>query len=231
MDCEVVVFQYRTDPAAIRALLPEPLEPLNDVVMVQIGRWGDVPGLGRDTREANIMVAARYGAGAKAVVGAYSPFFFVTSDRAMAGGREFHGQPKRVAEVILETRGDIFVARVIADGLTIFTGTMHYKARRSSFEELCRHVNPITNINLKVIPEIDGGYAVRQFTARDLVNIDIDECFAGTATAEIHPHATMPMHRLPVREQLEGFYWTGAFSLVGGVVLHDFLSPENSHPA
>jgi len=37
-----------------------------------------------------------------AVLGAYSPYFWVESDRAMAGGREFHGQPKRIAEVTLE---------------------------------------------------------------------------------------------------------------------------------
>jgi hypothetical protein len=32
------------------------------------------------------------------------------------------------------------------------------------------------------------------------------------------------MHRLPVREQMEAYYWTGAFSLIGGVVLHDYLA-------
>ena len=37
------------------------------------------------------------------VQGAYSPYFWVESDRAMAGGREFHGQPKRIADVALET--------------------------------------------------------------------------------------------------------------------------------
>jgi acetoacetate decarboxylase len=223
MDSEVLVFQYRTDPDAIRALLPDPLLPVNDVVMVQIGRWGDVPGAGKDTREANIMVAARFESKGKVVVGAYSPYFYVTADRTMAGGREFHGQPKRIADVTLETRGDIFIGKIEAHGLNVFTGTMHYKARRSTFEDVCRHVNPVTNLNLKIIPHIDGRTAVRQITARDFVDIDIEECYTGTGTAEIHPHATIPMYRLPVREHLDAFYWTGAFSLVGGVVLHDFL--------
>lgn len=55
-DGEVLTVQYRSDPAAIRALLPEPLVPTNDTVMVQVARWGDVGGLGRDTYEANVMV-------------------------------------------------------------------------------------------------------------------------------------------------------------------------------
>jgi len=226
-DCEVLAILYRTDPAAIVELLPPPLEPVNDVVMVQIGRWGDVPGMGRNTYEANIMVAARYTTDGKTVVGAYSPYFYVDNDRAMAGGREFHGQPKRFATVTLEARGDIFVGQVIANGITVFTGTMHYKARRADFDEVCRHVNPVTNINLKIMPHIHGGYAVRQLTARDFVDMDITQCFGGTGTAEIHPHATVPMHRLPVREQMDAYYWTGAFSLIGGVVLHDYLSADS----
>jgi acetoacetate decarboxylase len=225
-DGEVLAIQYRTDPAAIAALLPPPLESINDVVMVQIARWGDVPGMGRDTYEANIMVAARYKSAGKTVVGAYSPYFYVDNDRAMAGGREFHGQPKRFATVTLETRGDIFVGQVIANGLTVFTGTMHYKARRATFEEVCQHVNPVTNINLKIMPHIHGGYAVRQLTARDFVDMDITQCFGGTGTAEVHPHATIPMYRLPVREHLDAYYWCGDFSLIGGVVLHDYLAAE-----
>ena len=226
-DCEVLAILYRTDAAAIRELLPPPLEPVNDVVMVQIGRWGDVPGMGRNTYEANIMVAARYSSGGKNVLGAYSPYFYVDNDRAMAGGREFHGQPKRFATVTLEARGDIFLGQVIANGLTVFTGTMHYKARRAEFAEVCQHVNPVTNINLKIMPHIHGGYAVRQLTARDFVDIDVTQCFGGTGTAEIHPHATVPMHRLPVREQMDAYYWCGAFSLIGGVVLHDYLAPAS----
>lgn len=222
-DSEVLVFQYRTDPAAIRALLPEPLQPVNDVVMVQVGRWGDVPGMGRDTMEANIMVAARFKSKDKEVLGAYSPYFYVDSDRAMAGGREFHGQPKRMAKVILETRSDLAVGGVVANGIEVFTGTMHYKARRSTFAEVCQHVNPVTNLNLKLIPHIDGRMAVKQITARDFVDIDVTECFTGPGTAEIRPHATVPMYRLPVRSYLDAFYWKGAFSLIGGVVLHDFL--------
>ena len=48
-DGEVLVIQYRSDPAAIAELVPAPLSPAGDTVMVQIARWGDVPGLGRDT--------------------------------------------------------------------------------------------------------------------------------------------------------------------------------------
>jgi acetoacetate decarboxylase len=118
-DGEVLTVQYRSDPAAIRRLLPEPLQPVNDTVMVQVARWGDVPGLGRDTFEANVMVAARLGD----LTGCYSPYFWVTSDRAMVGGREFHGQPKRIGQVSLEHRGDLVVGTLANNGIDFFTGT------------------------------------------------------------------------------------------------------------
>ncbi len=150
-DGEVLTFQYATELSAIRALLPEPLEPVNDVVQVQVSRWGDVPGVGRDIHECNVMVAARYQGDGGPVEGSYSPYFWVESDRAMAGGREFHGQPKRIAEIIVE-------------------------------------------------------------------------CYEGPCTVEIRPTATAPLYRLPARLFLEGFYWRADFRMVGGRILHDYLT-------
>jgi acetoacetate decarboxylase len=227
-DGEVLTFQYATDPAAIRALLPEPLEPVNDTVQVQVSRWGDVPGMGRDVRECNVMVAARYRGAHRSVLGAYSPYFWVESDRAMAGGREFHGQPKRIAEITVQTIGDLHVGRVRHNGIDIFTGTMQYKASPSSQERLRSRVDLVTNINFKVINHIDGRPAIKQLTARDLTDFTVHECWEGPATAEIRPSATAPLYRLPALTFLEGFYWRTDFRLVGGTILHDYLAGQPS---
>ncbi|HTT88027.1 MAG TPA: acetoacetate decarboxylase family protein [Acidimicrobiales bacterium] len=217
-DGEVLTVQYRTDPAAIRRLLPEPLVPTNDTVMVQVARYGDVAGLGRDTYEANVMVGARLGE----LTGCYSPYFWVTSDRAMVGGREFHGQPKRIGSVALEHRGDLIVGTVANNGIEIFTGTLPYKAAPSTFEDVCRRVDLVTNINLKIVHHIDGRTAIRQLTARDLSDIEVPGCWTGPSTAEVRPNATSPLYRLPVLGFLEGFYWHTEFTLVGGRVVHEY---------
>jgi acetoacetate decarboxylase len=187
-DGEVLTFQYATDPEAIAALLPAPLEPVNDTVL-----------------------------------GAYSPYFWVESDRAMAGGREFHGQPKRIAEVTLDTVGDLHIGRVRHNGIGIFTGTMQYKPAPSTADRLRSRVDPVTNINFKVINHIDGRPAIRQLTARDLTDLTVRECYEGPCTAEIRPSATAPLYRLPARTFLEGFYWRCDFTLAGGRILHDYL--------
>jgi acetoacetate decarboxylase len=222
MDGEVLVIQYQTSPAAIAALVPSPLQPSGDVVMVQVARWGDVAGLGRDTHEVNVMVAARYTGRSGEVSGSYSPYFFVDSDRAMAGGREFHGQPKRIGEVWLEVRGDLIVGGLRRNGIDVFTGTLPYKTRAASLDDVRARVDFVTNLNLKIIPQIDGRPGLRQITARDLTDIAVSGCWSGLGTARIEENAQAPLYRLPVLRHLEGYYWRGEFSLVGGVVLHEY---------
>jgi acetoacetate decarboxylase len=221
-DGEVLVVQYQTAPDAIAALVPSPLQPAGDTVMVQIARWGDVAGLGRDTHEVNVMVAARYSGPAGDVVGSYSPYFFVDSDRAMAGGREFHGQPKRIAEVALEVRGDLIVGTLRRNGISVFTGTLAYKVRPADLDDVRARVDFITNLNLKILPQIDGSRGLRQITARALYDVVAHECWSGQGTARIEENVQAPMYRLPVVTHLEGFYWRGDFSLVGGTVLHEY---------
>jgi acetoacetate decarboxylase len=142
----------------------------------------------------------------------------------MAGGREFHGQPKRIAEITVQTIGDLHVGRVRHNGIDIFTGTMQYKASPSSQERLRSRVDLVTNINFKVINHIDGRPAIKQLTARDLTDFTVHECWEGPATAEIRPSATAPLYRLPALTFLEGFYWRTDFWLVGGTILHDYLA-------
>ncbi len=232
-DGEILTIQYRTAPEALAAILPRPLELLNDTVMIQIARWGDVPGMGRNTYECNVMVAAKLVTGDRTITGAYSPYFYVDSDRAMAGGREFHGQPKRQADVGLETRGDLIVGTVARNGITFITGTLPYKARPATLDQVRSRVDLVTNINLKILPNIDATTAIRQLTARDLTDIQVFECWAGQSTTEIRPHASAPLYRLPVLEHLEGYYWRADFKLVGGVVIHDYLAsaPDNKQPS
>jgi acetoacetate decarboxylase len=223
-DGEVLTLQYATDPAAIRALLPEPLEPINDTVQIQVSRWGSIPGTGRNIHECNVMVAARYGEGSSRIDGSYSPYFWVESDRSMVGGREFHGQPKRIADISLETIGDLHVGRVRHNGIDVFTGTMQYKPQKSTFERLRSRIDPVTNMNLKIVNHIDSTPAIKQLTARDLTDIEVFECYEGPCTVDVRPTATAPLYRLPPLEFLEGFYWRTDFSLVGGYVVHDYLA-------
>jgi len=56
---------------------------------------------------------------------------------------------------------------------------MQYKASPSTADRLRRRVDPVTNINLKVINYIDGRPAIRQLTARDLTGLTISAFTTG----------------------------------------------------
>ncbi|NBY38435.1 MAG: acetoacetate decarboxylase [Actinobacteria bacterium] len=221
-DCEVLVAQYRTNPDAIAALVPEPLVPVGDVVMVQFGRWGDVPGMGANTQEVNVMVQVEFNGPNGKFTGAYSPYFFVDSDRAMAGGREFHGQPKRFGNVKIDIREDLIVGSLARNEINVFTATFPYKSKRAEISDVSSRVNFTRGFNLKLISQIDSTRGIRQLTMRDFHDVKVSECWTGPVTSRIEENVQAPIYRLPVLQHLEGYYWKGSFTLQGGIILHEY---------
>jgi acetoacetate decarboxylase len=214
---------WRTDAAAIRRLLPPPLEPTGDVVLAHIYRMPDTDFVGA-AHECNVMFGARLTVGANTVEGGYSTGLYLDSDVGIAHGREVHGQPKKLAALKLETRGDLIVGEVERNGICILTVTLPYKQRAVGPAELRRHFDFTENINYKVIPHIDGTPAVRQLTSRRLAEVEVTECWTGPCTVELRPNAQAPVWRLPVVEALEGFFWRTNFTLVAGHVIYDYLA-------
>jgi acetoacetate decarboxylase len=211
---------YRTDLAAVAAVLPPPLVPISDVVLVHIYDMKDVQWLG-SYGECNVMVGAELPGKAR---GGYSPHLFLNSDIGLAHGREVHGQPKKFAEPKLEVRKDLLVGTVTRNGIDIVTGTMGYKQQVGELAALKKEAYDFAvNINYKVIPHIDGSTAVRQLTSRTLANVKITECWSSPCTVELRPNAQAPLHRLPVREMMDGYHWRGEFTLVAGSIIHDYL--------
>jgi acetoacetate decarboxylase len=224
-DVSILTLCWRTTADAVARLLPPPLEPIGDVVLAHVYRMPDTDFVGA-AYECNVMVGARFRGGGDVVEGGYSVGLYLDSDVGVAHGREVHGQPKKMATLKLETRGDLIVAEVERNGITILTGAVPYKQRAAQPEEMRRHFDFRTNINYKVIPDIDGSVAIRQLTSRTLADVDVTECWVSPCTVELRPNPQAPVWRLPVFEPLEGFFWRASFTLVAGSVLHDYLAGD-----
>jgi acetoacetate decarboxylase len=222
-DVEILTLTWRTDPAAIAALLPEPLEATGDWVMAQVYQMNDTSWLG-PYHEVNVMVGANLPG---RETGSYSPYLFLSSDVGVAHGREIHGQPKKLAEPRLEARGDLVVGTLARNGIDVLTGTMPYKQQPADLSELSAIFPFATNINLKAVDHIDGTPAIRQLTSRALSDVRVHECWRGPCTVELRPNAQAPVHRLPVREMGLGFHWRADFSLVPGRVILDYLKEDS----
>lgn len=218
-DAEILTLVYRTDPDAIAALLPEPLIAVGDAVMIHVYRMNDPSWVG-PYHEVNVMVGAEL---PRRLVGGYSPYLFLSSDVGVAHGRETHGQPKKGGTPRLEHRGDLTVGVLERNGIEVITGTLPYKQTPAELAELDAVFPFATNINLKAVDHIDGRPAIRQLTSRRLAEVRVHECWRGPCTVELRPNAQAPVHRLPVREMAQGFLWRADFTLVPGVILHDYL--------
>jgi acetoacetate decarboxylase len=222
----ILTAAWRTDRAAIERLLPPPLRSTGDVVLAHVYSMPDVDFVGT-AHECNVMFGARLEGNADVVDGGYSTALYLDSDVGIAHGREVHGQPKKLASLKLETRGDLIVAEVERNGIAILVATLPYKQRAAEPSEMSRHFDFAENINYKLIPDIDGTPAIRQLTARRLTDVHVHECWTGPSTVELRPNAQAPIWRLPVLEPLDGFFWRADFTLVAGRVLYDYLSEHS----
>src|SRR5260221_6739919 len=149
-DVSILTVCWRTDPAAIARLLPPPLEPTGDVVLAHIYSMPDADYIG-SAHECNVMFGASLVTATSQTVGGYSVGLYLDSDAGVAHGREVHGQPKKLASLALETRGDLIVGEVQRNGITVLTATTPYKQRRAEPDEMRRHFDFTENINYKVI--------------------------------------------------------------------------------
>lgn len=219
-NAEILTLFYRTDPAAIGTLLPPPLTPIGDVVAIHIYRMNDVDWIGPYS-EANVMFGAGLPNGPS---GSYSPYLYLSSDIGVAHGREVHGQPKKHGQPWLEFRGDLIVGGVERNGIDVITGTLAYKQNVADPTVLSQYFDIATNINLKAVDHIDGRPAIRQLTSRKLTDVTAYECWSGPCSVELRPNVQAPVFRLPVVQPLNGVYWRADFTLVQGVVLHDYLA-------
>lgn len=214
---EILTVVYETDRDALERMVPAPLAVTAELVLVHLYRMHDADWFGA-YGESAIQIPVRHdGSGTE---GAYSPLLFVESDGAVAAGREIYGQPKKAGTIELGPQGDLLVGRVRRNAIDVLTATMPYKQVAASPDDLERHAGFRTNINLKVVPSIDGsGPAVRELTARTLADVVVHEAWRGPGTVELRPNAQAPVYLLRVRDVVEAFHWRADFTLVYGTVL------------
>lgn len=221
-NARILTITYRTSRTAIEAVLPPPLKPTGDDVMIHIYDMVDTDWLGH-YQECNVMVGCSSPDGTSAT---YSPYLFLSSDVGVAHGREVHGQPKKGGNPWLEARGDLFVAGVERNGIDVITATLPYKQERANLSELADIMEFAVNVNLKAIDHIDGRPAIRQLTSRRLTDVTVHECWRGRSTVELRPNAQAPVHLLPVVEMGAGWFWRADFTLVAGTVVYDYLESQ-----
>ncbi len=104
---------YETDPDIIAAVLPQPLEATEPIVRASISavKMGDL-----EFGAAWFGVHARH----EGTDGEYALLMPMSNERAVIGGREMYGEPKKMADVSVNRDGDNISGTVARAGVTIW---------------------------------------------------------------------------------------------------------------
>jgi acetoacetate decarboxylase len=231
VDREYLTISYVSDPEAIRAALPSPLEPDgSDTVLYEFLRMPDSSGFG-DYTESGVVIPARF----KGESVNFTAQMYLDDEPPIAGGREIWGFPKKHGNPKLQIIHDTLTGTLEYAGIQVAVGTMSYKHENLLYDlSAAKPFSPDvmlaklgkTQVNFKLIPDIDGSPAIAQLVAFNMMDITLKGAWAGPARLHLVPHINAPVADLPVRRIIGGAHYIADLTLPYGRVLHDYLKPN-----
>ena len=217
VDREYFVITYRTDPEALRAVVPEPLELAEPLVKYEFIRMPDSTGFGDYTESGQVIPVTFDGQ-----QGGYVHAMYLNDDSPIAGGREIWGFPKKLAEPSLRVETDTLLGTLDYGPVRIATGTMGYKHATLDPDKVHASLTGPSFL-LKILPHVDCGPRVCELVRYYLEDLTVKGAWAGPAALELHHHALAPVADLPVLEVLSGVHIVTDLTLGLGEVVHDYL--------
>jgi len=227
---EYLIITYESDPEAIRAQLPEPLEPDgSNTILYEFIKMPDSSGFGSYI-ESGIVIPAKLNGEAVN----FTSQMYLDIEAPISGGREIWGFPKKLARPALDVREDTLTGTLHYAGECVALGTMRYKQEQITYdlkgetvctscvETLAKKMGK-TQVNLKFIPDVDGSPAIAQLVAYNLSDIEVRGAWSGPARLHLVPHVNAPVADLPVRKVIGGMHFIADLTLPYGRVLHDYL--------
>ncbi len=218
VDREFLLVTYRTDPEALRAVVPEPLEIAEPIVKYEFIRMPDSTGFG-DYTESGQVIPVRF----QGQAGAYVHSMYLDDEAPIAGGRELWGFPKKLAAPRLRVETDTLLGTLDYGSVRVATATMGYKHRRLVPESVLPGLLA-PNFLLKIIPHVDGSARICELVRYFLEDVTVKGAWTGPAALELAHHALAPVAQLPVLEVISGVHLLTDVTLGLGQVVHDYLA-------
>ena len=217
---EFIIITYRTDPAALAAVVPAPLLPADPVVKFEFINMPDSSGLGSYTESGQVIPVTFNGQ-----AGGYTHAMYLDSEAGIAAGRELTGFPKVLAKPKLELRSDALVGTLDYNGVRIATATMAYKHRALDCD-VARKSLEAPGFLLKIIPHVDSTPRICELVRFHVIDLVVKGAWTGPASLELHPHCFAQVAKLPVLEVLSSIHILTDLTQVDGEVVHDYLVPR-----
>jgi acetoacetate decarboxylase len=215
---EYFVVEYLTDPQALRAAVPEPLQISGPVVKFEFIRLPDTTGFGEFT-ECGQMIPVHF----EGKNGIFVHSMFLDNPSPIAGGREIWGFPQLLARPKLCHESEVLVASLHSGSVLCATGSMGYKYEILDPNLVLRELGE-PNFLVKIIPHVDGMPRICELVRFHWQDIKLKGVWGGPAALQLHSHAAANVARLPVLDVLSGTHFVADVTLGVGEVVHDYLA-------
>jgi acetoacetate decarboxylase len=218
-DRETLTITYRSDPAALRAALPEPLLLAGETARLQFIRMPDSTGFGDYALALQVIPCTLPdGTAAGYVHGAY-----VNAHTANSGGRELWGFPQKLARPQLAVARDTLLGTLDMGPVPVARASMGFKHRALDAAAAAAEIGGWT-VLLKIIPHVDGRPRICELVRCRFAPTRVAGGWTGPAALSLSPHALAPLTALPVLEVLGATHVIADGVLGLGEVVHDYLA-------
>jgi acetoacetate decarboxylase len=217
---EFLIIEYETDMDAVRAVVPEPLEPLRSTVKYEFIKMPDSDGFG-SYQESGQVIPVKY----KEKSGNYVHSMYLDDLSPIVGGREIWGFPKKYAQPDMHVDNaskDCYIGVLKYGELEVARATMAYKWQQLGNEPL-REAMLAPNYLIKVIPDVDCTMKICQLVKYHLVNVNVREAWTGPASLQLFQHSMAPVADLPVKRIVSAVHFISDMTIDLGEVVYDYL--------
>ena len=218
---EYLIVTYETDPDALRAMVPEPLQVSQPHVKYEFIRMPDSTGFGDYTESGQVIPVTLDG-----VNGSYVHSMYLDDHPPIAAGRELWGFPKKLAQPKLHVDIDTLIGTLDYGPVRIATATMGFKHREVAHAAVLTALAQ-PNFLLKIIPHVDGTPRICELVRYYTTEVALKGAWTGPSSLELHPHALAPVSDLPVRRIVSCLHFVADLTLGLGEVVHDYLATSS----
>jgi len=215
---EYFIVTYRTDPAALRAVVPEPLAIAEPLVKYEFIRMPDSTGFGDYTESGQVIPVTLDGQ-----AGGYVHAMYLDDEAPIAGGRELWGFPKKLAAPSLTVEKDTLLGRLKYGSVEVAIATMGYKHLTLDAATVAPAL-AAANFLLKIVPHVDGSARICELVRYYCEDVTVKGAWSGPAALQLFAHALAPVAQLPVLEVVSGVHIVCDLTLGLGTVVHDYLT-------
>lgn len=216
-DREYLNIVYRTDPEALKAVVPQPLEIDEPLVRFEVMKMNDVTGYGPYTEAGQAIQVVFDGER-----GEYLHAMYLDSFAATASGREVSAYPKVMGAPKLYADNGALVGTLDYGTVRVATATMGYKHFELDRREAERQI-AVPTFMLKTVPGYDGSPRVQELVRTEITDVVVKAAYTGPARLQLFQHVLAPLADLPVLEVVSASHIITDLTLASAKPVHNYL--------